>query len=251
MGEDERNKMTRDNIEKNVAYTREYKQLRESFDWLFEKSGEHEESILLGEGEYRAEVFNHTQQYTANNGERQYNIAALITVFDKNDREITQIKAIDEDRVFINLIHHQNGRKYLLYRQDLYGYSVMDVESGETVDFIPKSSFVPVGGKEMEMETFIWCESKYCKTNNLLVVYGCYWACPFEFEFYDFSKPLEVPFHYYGDSYSLQKKMGIEFAHHGIDDVDFNESGECVFKIENDDKNMAKTISVDVMTNAM
>jgi len=194
--------MTSDNSQKNVAYTQEYKQYRDSFEWVFENSGEHEESIVLGDGEYRAEVFNHTKKRIKNNIE-QHLCAALIIVYDKNGNEITRIKEIDEDLVFINLIHHQNGRKYLIYRQELYGYSVMDVESGQTVDFIPKSSFIPIGGTEIEMETFIWCDSKYCKANNLLVVYGCYWACPVLFEFYDFSNPMEVPFHCYGDSYSL------------------------------------------------
>ena len=237
--------MKQNNMEQNVAYTQEYKQYQASFDWLFEKPGEFEESIPLNGGEYRADVFNHSQILIDNNIKRHHG-AALIIVFDKNDREISRIKAIEEDRVFIDLIHHQNGRKYLIYRQDLYGYSVMDVESGETVDFIPKSSFVPIGGKRIEMETFIWCESKYCKTNNLLVVYGCYWACPFCFEFYDFSNPMEVPFHCYGNSYSMQNEMGIQFAHGGIDDICFNESGECVFKIENGENDQAKAISIDV-----
>jgi hypothetical protein len=169
-------------MEINVAYTPEYEEYRKSCDWLFEKPGEHEESILLGDGEYRVEVISHTQEGIAHNRKRLLP-AALITVFDKDGTEIKRIKMIDEDRAFVNLIHHQNGRKYLLYRQDLYGYSVMDVESGQTVDFIPKSSFIPLGGKEIEAETFIWCDSKYCKTNNLLVVYGCYWGCPFVFEF--------------------------------------------------------------------
>jgi hypothetical protein len=210
---------------------------------LFEKPGEHDESILLGDGEYRVEVFSHSQEGIANN-QKCIHPAALITVFDKDGAEIKRIKMIDEDRAFVNLIHHQNGKKYILYRQDLYGYSVMDVESGQTVDFIPKSSFIPLGGKKKEAETFIWYDSKYCKTNNLLVVYGCYWACPFEFEFFDFSDPMKVPFHCYGDSWTLQKGMGLEFVAAGIDDVDFNEFGGCVFRIKNGEHDQTKTVAI-------
>jgi len=40
--------------------------------------------------------------------------------------------------------------------------------------------------------------------------------------------------------------MGIQFADRGIDDIDFNESGECVFKIVNHDNDEGKTISINV-----
>lgn len=39
-----------------------------------------------------------------------------------------------------------------------------------------------------------WAEIIYFQQKNLIVVDGCYWACPYELVFYDFSSPMSVPY---------------------------------------------------------
>ena len=150
------------NIDINVAYTQEYQALRASYDWLFETNETVEDTIVLGDGKYLADVFSYRSCRTVNGSERYY-LGTRIQIRDKNGREITHFKMIEEDLVFLELVEHQNGKEYLIFRKDLYGYSVMDIAAGNTVDFIPKKSFIPPGGTSREEETFIACYAKYCK----------------------------------------------------------------------------------------
>lgn len=153
---------------------------------------------------------------------------------------------INEDLVFLELIEHQNGKEYLIFRKDLYGYSVMDIESQQTVDFIPKKSFMPLGSTVIEEETFICCSADYNKHNNLLVVEGCYWACAYDFEFYDLTNPMNPPFPVIGSAYEMSERMGVDIVI-DIRALDFTESGKCVFIIEKNDKPTRETIEVDIL----
>ena len=83
---------------------------------------------------------------------------------------------------------HANGNHYLVFREDLYGYSVLEVETGRTMHYIPEKSW-PLDGRQGE-ETFIWTNVAYDAATNLLAVWGCYWACPNSMVFLDFSDPL-------------------------------------------------------------
>ncbi len=84
---------------------------------------------------------------------------------------------------FYQLITHKNGKEYLIFRQDLYGYSVLKLENGEIMQFFPECSFDGV-------ETFIWTEVHYNPENNVLAVEGCYWACPYSVQLFCFENPM-------------------------------------------------------------
>jgi hypothetical protein len=229
----------------NIAYTPEYLLVRESYEWLFETNGTSDDPIILGNGKYYAEVISYDQYRTENGLKRNY-CGARISVRDEHGQIITDFKMIGENLVFLELIKHQNGKEYFIFRKDLYGYSVMDIESGVTVDYIPRKSFIPLGGVHMEEETFICCGAAYCKINNILAIDGCYWACPYDFEFYDFSNPMNLPFPLIGNAFDLVKRKGIDIVI-DIRALDFAESGKCVFTIEKDGKPTKETLEIDVL----
>lgn len=116
------------------------------------------------------------------------------------DESIYKYAAYDEHRPILNLIAHANGRECLLIKRDLYGYSVLDVQSLQTADFIPAEMLE-------DKETFIWTDTVYCPHTNVLAVNGCYWACPWYVEFYDFSDPMSVPLLFLGDTYDYTVKL--------------------------------------------
>ncbi len=221
---------------KNVAYSKEYLDHRREFDSVFESPGRLEKSGILGNGKYSVDVFQHTQRkFIQKYGAEGDQSVIALRVKDRENNTVAEIKAID-DHDFITLIEHRNGREYLIYRIDLYGYSVMDIASGMSVDYIPESSFM---GEE---ETFIWVGIEYCPVNDLLVADGCYWACPWGFEFYDFSNPMELPLPLYGNSFALEEQMKLEFEP-GAEYVRFTDSGECVLKIDGS----MKTCTIDIV----
>ena len=92
------------------------------------------------------------------------------------------------DGEFAALFRHANGLRYLVFRIDLYGYGVVELESGRELHYIPAASYPEEG--ETFQETFIWTGADYDPQSNLLAVDGCYWACPASTMVLDFSDPL-------------------------------------------------------------
>lgn len=95
---------------------------------------------------------------------------------------------LDNDGEFMSLIHHANGKRYMVFRFDLYGYGVLDLESLQDMRYFPPQS-CPSKRENFE-ETFIWTDVHYDSESNLLAVSGCYWACPYSIIVLDFSDPM-------------------------------------------------------------
>lgn len=110
------------------------------------------------------------------------------TLFDKNGFERFFWRNTDDDGEFVSLINHANGKHYLVFRFDLYGYGVLEVESEHEMRYIPPQSFPQ--NREDFKETFIWTDVNYDTQSNLLAVSGCYWACPYSVIVLDFSEPM-------------------------------------------------------------
>lgn len=114
--------------------------------------------------------------------------AARHQLLDIGGRVVYTWDNINDGGEFYQLIPHTNGNHYLVFREDLYGYSVLEVETGRTMHYVPEKSW-PLDGRQGE-ETFIWTDVAYDAATNLLAVWGCYWACPNSMVFLDFSDPL-------------------------------------------------------------
>ena len=110
------------------------------------------------------------------------------TLFDKEDKAVFTWRNLDVDGEFASLLCHANGRHYLVFRIDLYGYGVVELESGRELHYIPAAAYPEEG--ETFRETFIWTGADYDPQSSLLAVDGCYWACPASTMVLDFSDPL-------------------------------------------------------------
>ena len=96
---------------------------------------------------------------------------------------------LDTDGEFCSLFRHRNGKHYLIFRTELYGYSVLEVESGQEMHYVP-ACVHPEEGQKAE-EVFIWTGADYDPHTDLLAVTGCIWACPYSTIVLDFSCPLQ------------------------------------------------------------
>lgn len=114
-----------------------------------------------------------------------YLTAQDITLINNRNEIIFSYRTID-NHLLNKIIRHSNGRKYLIFCKDLYGYSVLDLSSLEVFDFFPEESF------EQESETFIWCDVFYNPENNIIAIDGCYWACPYSIVLMDFTNPMQT-----------------------------------------------------------
>lgn len=137
------------------------------------------------------------------------------TLFDKDGKVLFLWRNTDDEGEFASLIHHTNGKHYLVFRFHLYGYGVLELESEQDIRYLPLQSF-PTERENFE-ETFIWTAVNYDSQSNLLAVFGCYWACPFSTMILDFSNPLiEQPTERWLDVRSI-----IDPDYEIYDDIDF------------------------------
>lgn len=189
----------------NAAGTPEYQKLREAYIRFYGTSPQtFEKKVVIGrKSQLAAEIFDCSGKEVLPDGtEELYKVKKV--VISSSDRPIYEYTAYYEcpSHMLLNLISHANGREYLIFNRELYGYSVLDIQSLQTVDFIPAEM---LEGKE----AFIGTGTIYCPHTNVLAVNGCYWACPWYVEFYDLSDPMSVPLPFLGDTYEYTvKKYG-------------------------------------------
>jgi hypothetical protein len=80
---------------------------------------------------------------------------------------------------------HPNGHEYLLCGEDYQGYNVICLDTGENLFHYPIEAFEGTG--------FCWAAVQPAPNGLTLAVEGCYWACPYDLVFYDFSDPTKIP----------------------------------------------------------
>lgn len=105
------------------------------------------------------------------------------TLFDTRKTQIISWRCIDDRAEFFSLIRHANGKFYLVFRQDLYGYSVLDLASAQIMRLVPDAW---LKGKE----SFIWDGVHYLRDWDALAASGCYWAAPNGMHLVSFAEPM-------------------------------------------------------------
>ena len=134
----------------------------------------------------------------------------------KDDNLIFEWKNTDGHSRMASIIHHADGYTYFVFDEDLYGYSVLNLDSLQCMHFIPAESY---GTYPDEFkETFIWCDCFYNPENNLLAVDGCFWACPGDVIVLDFKNPMTAveP----NDWHSIYRKYRCDDP--DLDDIEFD-----------------------------
>ena len=105
------------------------------------------------------------------------------TLFDTHKTQIKSWRCIDDRAEFFSLIRHADGKFYLVFRQDLYGYSVLDLASAQIMRFVPD---VWLDGKE----SFICDGVHYLRGWDALAASGCYWGAPNGVRLVSFAEPM-------------------------------------------------------------
>lgn len=160
----------------NVAYTEEYKiRRKKSIDAFSNAKLIEEKKIIISEKYYLK------RKKTAH--EHTFGIAENV-LFDSYDKQLYCFTDIQPDSEFYTLIQHNDGNEYLIFRCDIFGYSVLNLSTMEDFHYFPESSFY---GEE----TIMWVKPYYNKTNNMIAVAGCIWGGPYEVLIADFSNPMK------------------------------------------------------------
>lgn len=167
----------------NVYHTAQYQDCRHEYAFLF--SEKYRARRPSQKKELDGGYFLRSDYYGSEN---PYYHVSRHCLLDAEGKMVYTWDNINNDGEFAALIAHANGTHYLVFREDLYGYSVLEVETGRELHYIPERSW-PLDGR-MGKETFIWTRAAYDPETGLLAVWGCYWACPGSMVFLDFSDPM-------------------------------------------------------------
>jgi hypothetical protein len=82
---------------------------------------------------------------------------------------------------------HSNGSEYLLCGEDYQGQTIINLDTGKRIDYLPEEAKKGHG--------FCWVTVHPSPDSKYLAVEGCVWACPYEIIIYDFSDPEILPYH--------------------------------------------------------
>ena len=120
----------------------------------------------------------------------------------------------DDFGSFTAVFESTEGERYFIFKEDLYGYSVLRLSDMECMHYIPR-------GEERKGavtgESFIFTDFHYCRNANIAAAGGCFWAAPSDVALLDLSDPLREP-----DKYTLLFPIiNPERDYDRIEDVDF------------------------------
>jgi hypothetical protein len=97
-------------------------------------------------------------------------------------------------------VTHANGSEYLLCGEDYQGYTVIELPTGRVQVHFPDEAFDGRG--------FCWTAVHPSPDGLTIAVDGCYWACPYELVFYDFSQPMQSSWPELGRVEDLSEALG-------------------------------------------
>ena len=189
----------------NVAYTDDYLNKREKMiAAVIRPENVTDTETIAAEGEYSRTVICYGTMVDGLRYSCSHN-----KVYDQNGMLIHEYTSLYDHSFFCTPVTHSDGRRYLAYKEDLYGYSVLNLETKETFRYIPAESW-------NSGETFIVTDIVCNPENDIIAAGGCYWACPTGTFLFEVKDPMKQ-FNRYLD---LQTILG---EYDKYDDIEFQE----------------------------
>ena len=208
----------------NIAYTDEYiKKFNKICNLIFSYDKTETNSIKLSNN-YTLNCV----EYTGKSIHGGIGDGAKCTLLDISNNPIYEFDMTDlPSKIYFDIIHHENGSDYFIFKRELYGYSVLDINSLKSFHYIPDVHINDDG------ESFIWADIFYNRNTNILAVEGCFWACPYSIILLDFSNPMTI----YENQIPIEDILNDICVEQNIDLGDLN-TGDINFKSWNKDNSL-------------
>jgi hypothetical protein len=81
---------------------------------------------------------------------------------------------------FAHSIINKNDQEWMITGRSYMSQTIVNLDTGEV--FEPE-------GDQYNGQAFCWVGSELSPDENILLIEGCHWACPYEFRFFDFTNP--------------------------------------------------------------
>jgi hypothetical protein len=177
--------------------------------------------ILSPSGRYSITV----DSYTTVKGSWNYTRGRVFSATGDRLETIADVKRNYSTFPFLWLEGHgETGHDYLLCGSDYQGQTFVDLTTGQRRDTLSDGSDKGFG--------FCWAAYKLLSGGRILLVDGCYWACPYEYRFFNVSDPIEKGW----PELKIPEEIGCLYASdegHSVeieDEVIVWKEGEKVFK---------------------
>ena len=167
----------------NIAYTEKYRERRRRLDAVFAPGYRCDEPEIVRP--LTEDISLRQQLYSGEVGGQKIGIACECELLDRDGNTIYSWHSFDSSDAFLGFSWFSGDKSYLMFRRELYGYSILELHTGREFHYVPSCAF-PEDGEEFE-ETFIWGAADYDAKTGLLAVAGCYWGCPSSTVILDFS----------------------------------------------------------------
>ncbi len=170
-----------DNDSYRKKMNEKYKNWRKEIASFFklEKKTKESDKIYAPSGNYYLTISSY------HTGENTWQYTRGIIKDSKNNKVIADIKR-NYSHFWYSWVQHANGNEYLLCGEDYQGQTIVNVTKGTTKNYFPEAGFDGYG--------FCWLNAIASNKGNIIAVEGCYWACPYDIVFFDFSNPDELPY---------------------------------------------------------
>ncbi|MDR2105503.1 MAG: hypothetical protein LBP51_07100 [Deferribacteraceae bacterium] len=169
----------------NIAYSDEYMNMKKEVIMIaYNPANKAAQREIAGKNLRRI-----ISDYSVHLGDRLY-FCSINSVYDKGEFIFEYFNIYRHD-FFCEKVRYSDGREYVFYKTDLYGYNVFEIGTKNSFEYFPKRSF-----GEGSMETFIATDIFFNPNNNTFAVDGCYWACPTDTFLIKIDEPLK-PFEKY------------------------------------------------------
>lgn len=96
----------------------------------------------------------------------------------RDNKEVCDIKR--NYSVFNHSFIEKNNQEWMITGRSYMSQTIINLDTGEEFE-LDKEQYNPYG--------FCWSKCRISPDGNTLAVSGCYWACPYEIQFFDFTDP--------------------------------------------------------------
>jgi hypothetical protein len=140
----------------------------------------------------------------------------------KNNNLLHEYFNLYDHSFFCEYIKYSNGSDYIFYKEDLYGYSVFEINTKNVFNYYPTATF------KDNKETFVGLDIHYNINNDIFAVGGCYWACPSDVFLIKINNPMEQ----FSELINIHKIIDPEYNKY--DNIDFVrwENNDIILKLE-------------------
>jgi hypothetical protein len=113
---------------------------------------------------------------------RTWNYTQGLVFRQGSDEPLFEVRRNYSSFPFLFVEGHPNGHAYLVCGENYQGQTVLELDTGKRRELLPEEAKQGHG--------FCWASYRFEPTASIIIVAGCFWACPYEFKLYDFSDPM-------------------------------------------------------------